>query len=302
MRLRRSELSTPGSSDKMLAKAAASDADLVFCDLEDAVAPAEKEKSRPKIIHALTNLDWRPPTRAIRMNAVDTPYAHGDVIEVVEGAREALDLIIVPKAKTARDVWWVATLLDQLEPRLGMTKRIALEVLIEEVEALINAEEIACSTPRLEALIFGPGDFSASQGVTPESAGGVSPDYPGDVWHYARNKVVVAARAARIDAVDGPFADFNDPDGYHRECLRSRTLGFVGKWAIHPNQIPTANDVYSPTETEERQARRIVAAYEDAERDGRGSAAVDGQMIDIATARIQRAVVEKADLIRSLRP
>ncbi|MGH3319561.1 MAG: HpcH/HpaI aldolase/citrate lyase family protein [Streptosporangiaceae bacterium] len=296
MRLRRSELSTPGSSEKMLAKAAASDADLVFCDLEDAVAPREKESARPKVVHALTTLDWRPPTRAVRINSLDTSYAHRDLIDVVEGARDAVDIIIIPKVTQARDVWWVDVLLTQLETRLEMTKRIGLEVLIEEVEALINVEEIARSSPRLEALIFGPGDYSASQGVRPEALSGTD-DYPGDIWHYARNKIVVAARAAKIDAVDGPFAAFNDPDGYRHQCHLSATLGYTGKWAIHPSQIDIANTAYAPTPQEVERARRLAAAYTDAEQQGLGSIALDGDMVDAASIRILRNTLHKADLL-----
>ncbi|NMH96525.1 aldolase/citrate lyase family protein [Pseudonocardia acidicola] len=296
MRLRRSELSTPGSSEKMLAKAAASDADLVFCDLEDSVAPSEKVAARTKVVHALTTLDWKPATRAVRINSLETAWSHRDVIELVEGAREALDLIIVPKVLAGRDVWWVDRLLTQLEESLGMTKRIGIEVLIEEVEALINVEEIATASPRLEALIFGPGDYSASQGVRADAIGGAG-GYPGDIWHYARNKIVVAARAARIDAVDGPFAGFGDPDGYRRQCELSGSLGFVGKWAIHPSQIALANEAYSPTPEQVERARRLEKAYAEAENRGLGAVAVDGDMIDVASIRILRNTLAKADLI-----
>ncbi|MQA94337.1 MAG: CoA ester lyase [Streptosporangiales bacterium] len=293
MRLRRSELSTPGSSEKMLVKAAGSDADLVFCDLEDAVAPNEKASARGKVVHALTSLDWKPGTRAVRINDLETPYAYRDIIEVVEGAGAALDLLIVPKVKAARDVWWVDVLLTQLEESLGLTKRIGIEVLIEEVEALINVEEIATASPRLEALIFGPGDYSASQGVRP----GADASYPGDIWHYARNKIVVAARAARIDAVDGPFAAFNDDAGYRTQCRYSEAIGYIGKWAIHPNQINAANEEFSPDPAEVAHARKVAAAYAEAQAKGLGSVAVDGDMIDVASVRILQNTIDRADLI-----
>lgn len=296
MRLRRSELSTPGSNEKMLAKAAGSDADLVFCDLEDAVAPREKDTARPKVIQALTGLEWRPATRAVRINSLDTPHAHRDIIDIVDGAREALDLVIVPKVKDARDVWWVDVLLGQLETRLGMTKRIGIEVLIEEVEALINVEAIAQASRRLEALIFGPGDFSASQGVPPQALRGNS-NYPGDIWHYARNKIVVAARAAGIDAIDGPFAAFNDTDGYQHECDLAVTLGYRGKWAIHPSQITIANTAFAPTPDEVERARRLAAAYADAEEQGLGSVTLDGDMVDAASIRTLRNTLATADLL-----
>jgi len=296
MRLRRSELSTPGSNAKMMEKAATSDADLVFLDLEDSVAPAEKEPARAKVVHALTNLTWRPPTRAVRINDLTTAYAHRDIIDVVEGAREALDIVIVPKVTSARDVWWVDVLLTQLEDHLGLGKRIGIEVLIEEVEAMIEVESIARSSPRLEALIFGPGDYSASQGVDTKAIGGNS-DYPGDIWHYARNKIVVAARAAKVDAVDGPYAAFHDPDGYRVECIRSRSLGFVGKWAIHPTQIELANDAYSPDQADVERARRVTKTYAEAEAKGLGAVTVDDDMVDAASVRILRNTLDKADLI-----
>ncbi len=297
MRARRSELSTPGSNEKMMEKAAASDADMVFLDLEDAVAPSEKVASRARIVKALTTLDWGRKTRAIRINSLDTQWAYEDIIHVVEESQECLDLIIIPKVKCAADVRWVDILLTQIETKLKREKHVALEVLIEEVEAMINVEEIARSSPRLEAVIFGPGDYSASQGVRVGSVGGEANVYPGDLWHYARNKIVIAARAAGIDAVDGPYANFRRPEGYKEECLRSLTLGFVGKWAIHPSQIEIANAVYSPTPEEVDRARKGIAEYAKAEAEGLGSVAVDGVMVDAASARIMRNVVRKAELI-----
>ncbi|WP_395106177.1 HpcH/HpaI aldolase/citrate lyase family protein [Actinomadura sp. SCN-SB] len=294
-RLRRSELSTPGSSEKMLAKAARSDADLVFLDLEDSVAPREKAAARSKVVHALTNLDWKPRTRAVRINDLQSPHAHQDVIQVVEGARDALHLIILPKARSARDVWWVDVLLTQLEERLGLTGRIGLEVLIEEVEGLVNAEEIAAASPRLEALIFGPGDLAGSQGVPDASLGGGH--YPGDIWHYARSKIIVAARAARIDAIDGPFPGVTDLDGYRTEARWAAALGYHGKWAIHPSQIEPANEVFSPNPESVAWARRVAMAYERAEQEGQGAITVDGEMVDAASMRLLRNVLDKAELI-----
>jgi len=297
MRLRRCELSTPGSSEKMIEKALGTAADVVFLDLEDAVAPNQKADARGKVIQALRTLDWGRKTRAIRMNNIETEYAYQDVIEVVEKAGEHLDLIIIPKVKAARDVFWVDTLLTQIETRLRRKKKIALEVLIEEVQALINVEEIARSSPRLEAIIFGPGDFSASQGVRMTTIGGSVTTYPGDIWHYARSKIVVAARAAGIDAIDGPYADFRHPDGYREEAIRSVTMGFSGKWAIHPSQIEIANEVYSPAKEEVERARRLEAAYAKAEAEGLGAITFEGVMIDAASVRIIRNVIEKANLI-----
>lgn len=294
-RLRRSELSTPGTSEKMMTKAAASDADLVFLDLEDAVAPSEKEAARQPIVDALIGLDWGTKTRAVRVNGTHTAWCHDDVIAVVTGAGSALDVIIIPKVKAPRDVWFVDTLLTQLESKLGLpVGRIGLELLIEETEALARVEEIAGCSPRLEALILGVGDLSASQGIRTGHIGDSSNRYPGDMWHYARNRMIVAARANGLDAVDGPYANFRNRDAYRREAMWAATLGAVGKWAIHPSQVPLANEVFSPTPDEISQATSVVEAVRSAEAAGEGAASLNGMMIDAATARIFEAVLERA--------
>lgn len=293
-RPRRSELATPASNDWMFAKAAASEADLVFLDLEDAVAPAEKEASREKAVRALRDLDWGRTIRAVRMNGLDTQWAHGDVIEVVRGAREALDVIIIPKVRTAREVWWVDVLLTQLENDLELRKPIALEVLIEETEGLLNAGEIARSSDRLEAIIFGAGDFSASLGARVDTNFEPTTGYPGDIWHYARAKIAVAARAAGIEAIDAPFPDFRAPERYREACERASAMGYVGKWAIHPDQIGIANDVFAPTADEVAHARKVVDAYREAERTGRGATSVDGMLVDAAHLRLADNITSKA--------
>ena len=297
MRLRRSELSTPASNERMIEKAAASNADLVFLDLEDSVAPNEKVAARAKVVRGLKTLDWGKKTRAVRINDLESEYAYQDIISIVEEAGEYLDLIIIPKVKAAKDVWWVDVLLSQIEKRLKRTRRIGLEVLIEEVEAMINVEEIARSSPRLEALIFGPFDYSASQGVDSKLTGGDLDTYPGDIWHYARNKIVIAARAAGIDAVDGPYIDIQNPGGYRRECVRTSVLGFAGKWAIHPSQIDIANQVFSPSQEEVDRARKLDAFYTEAQARGLGAVAYEGKMIDVAVIRNARNIIQKADLI-----
>ncbi len=297
MRLRRSELSTPASNERMIEKAVASSADLVFLDLEDAVSPNEKVASRAKVIKALKTLDWGKKTRAYRINDLETEYAYQDIISVVEEAGEHIDIIIVPKVKSAKDVWWVDVLLTQIEKRLKLPHRIGLEVLIEEVEAIVNIEEIALSSPRLEALIFGPGDYSASQGMDSRVIEGQLDDYPGDPWHYVRNRIAIAARLAHIDAIDGAYSDFKNPDGYRRECTRSRVMGFAGKWAIHPNQIGIANQVFSPSQEEIAYARKLDAAYTEAQAKGQGAVAFEGKMVDVAIVRSVRNVIQKADQI-----
>lgn len=297
MRLRRSELATPASNEWMFARAAGSGADLVFLDLEDACAPAEREAARGKAAAALRELDWGRTTRAIRMNGVHTRWAHGDVIEVVSGAREALDLIIVPKVREAREVWWVDVLLTGLEQTLGLTKRIGLEVLIEETEGLQNVAEIARASDRLEAIIFGAGDFSASQGARVDTNFDPVVDYPGDMWHYARARVVVAARAAGIDAIDAPYPGYRDPDGYRTACQRAAAMGYAGKWAIHPAQVEVANEVFAPTEQEIAHARRMVTAYREAEAAGRGATGLDGNLVDAAHLRLADNIARRAELL-----
>ena len=297
MRLRRSELSTPASNERMIEKAAASSADLVFLDLEDSVAPNEKVGARAKVIYALKTLDWGKKTRAVRINGLETEFAYQDIISIVEEAGDYLDIIMVPKVKSAKDVWWVDVLLTQIEKRLQRTRRIGLEVLIEEVEAMIHAEEIARASSRLEALIFGPGDYSAAQGIDAKYIGNDLDTYPGDLWHYARNKVIIAARAARLDAIDGPYLDFKNTGGYRRECARSKVLGMVGKWAIHPGQIDIANEVFSPSQEEVDRARRMDAAYREAQEKGMGAAVFEGKMVDVAVVRNARNILEKGVMI-----
>lgn len=294
-RARRSQLSVPGSSEKMLAKAAESAADHVFCDLEDAVAPSTKVEARQKIVYALNTLDWSGKTRCVRINDVTTEWCHGDIIEIVEGAGKNLDTIMLTKPYGPADVIFLDRMLMQLEKRLKLDRRIGIEVLIEEVEALQNVEAIATCTDRMECLIFGMGDYSGSQGLDTKSIGGDS-DYPGDIFHYARWRITMAARAAKIDAVDGPFGDFRDEATYRREAMRARSLGMVGKWAIHPAQIAPALDVFSPSQEEVARARKQEEAYYEGEARGLGAVQVDGVMIDVAVLRLTRNVLDRAEL------
>lgn len=297
LRLRRSQLAVPGSSEKMLGKGAASAADHVFCDLEDAVAPSAKESARHQIVDALNNLDWGKKTRCVRVNDTTTQWCYEDIITVVEGAGENLDTIMVPKVMDGADVLFADKLISQLEQKLNLKKRIGLEVLIEEVEALQNVEEIATASPRLEAMIFGMGDYSASMGVDMREIGGANASYPGDIWHYARFKITVAARAAGIDAVDGPYANFKDDDGFRVECKRANTLGMVGKWAIHPAQIEPALETFSPRDKDVAMAREMAEVYAKAEAEGLGSVNHKGMMVDAASIRLLNNIIKKADLI-----
>jgi citrate lyase subunit beta/citryl-CoA lyase len=280
----------------MCEKAPSVGADLVFLDLEDACAPSVKESARAIAVGALTGLDWGHTVRAVRVNGLETPWCHGDIIEVVTGARDALDVLIVPKVRSARDVWWVDVLLGQLETKLGLHRTIGLEVLIEDAEGLLNALEIARSSDRLEALIFGAGDLSASLHARVDGNFEPAVAYPGDFWHFARVKVLAAARAGLIDAIDAPYPAYQDPDGYRRNALAASALGYDGKWAIHPGQVPIANEVFSPTAEEVDEARAAMAAYREAEAGGVGAIGRDGRLVDAAHMRLAANTLHKASL------
>jgi citrate lyase subunit beta/citryl-CoA lyase len=294
-RARRCQLSVPGSSEKMLEKAAASSADHVFCDLEDAVAPNAKVEARAKIVWALNNLNWGRKTRCVRINDVRTEWCHGDVIEILEGAGANVDTIMLTKPYEAADVVFLDRMLLQLEKKLRLDRRIGIEVLIEEVQALQNIDAISTCSDRLECLIFGMGDYSASQGIAARNIGEAG-GYPGDIFHYARFRVAMTAKSAGLDPVDGPYGNFKNMDAFRSEAERARDLGMVGKWAIHPSQIEVATEVFTPSEGDILHARRIERAFREAEAQGLGAAQVDGRMIDIASLRYVDGVLRKAAL------
>jgi citrate lyase subunit beta/citryl-CoA lyase len=279
-----------------MAKAAALDLDHVFLDLEDAVAPSAKPAARGMIVEALNELDWTPRTRCVRINDVETQWCHDDIIEVVTGAGEKLDTIMLTKAKSAADVMFVHLMLDQLEQKLGLTRRIGIECLIEEVEGMMHVEEIAACSDRLECLVFGMGDYSASQQMQLGHIGS-SGSYPPDVWHYPRYKMTIACHANGIDPVDGPFANFRNPEAYSKEAERAFVLGMVGKWAIHPSQIELANAVFTPDPAALADARKQKAAYNEALSQGLGAINVDGVMVDAASIRIVQNLLDRAELI-----
>ena len=295
-RPRRCQLSVPGSSEKMMAKAAGLDLDHVFLDLEDAVAPTAKADARGLVVEAINGLEWRPRTVCVRINDVDTEWCHDDIIEVVTGAGAKLDTLMLTKAKRAADVIFVHLMLDQLEKKLGLTRRIGIECLIEEVEGMMNVDEIAACSDRLECLVFGMGDYSASQQMQIATVGG-SGGYPPDLWHYPRYQMTIACRANGIDPVDGPYANFRNPEAYRKEAERAHALGMAGKWAIHPSQIELANEVFTPTAADVASARAQKAAYDEALAQGIGSINVDGVMVDAASIRIVQNTIDRADLI-----
>jgi malyl-CoA/(S)-citramalyl-CoA lyase len=298
-RLQRSELAVPGSQPALFKKALDSAVDYVFLDLEDAVAPGDKEQARRNVIQGLQEHDWRGrgKTICVRINGIDTHYMYRDVIDVVEQAGHRLDTILIPKVGVPADVYLVDALLTQIETARGFSHRIGIDVLIETALGMANVEAIAQASPRLEAMHFGVADYAASCRARTVVIGGLNPDYPGDQWHFALSRMIVACRAYGLRAVDGPFGDFNDPEGYTLAAKRGAALGIEGKWAIHPSQIALANDVFTPPPKEVERARKILDALDQAAKEGRGAAQLDGKMIDAASARMAQNVVNTADAI-----
>jgi citrate lyase subunit beta/citryl-CoA lyase len=298
-RLQRSELAVPGSQPNLFKKALDSAVDYVFLDLEDAVAPGDKEQARRNVIQGLQEHDWRArgKTICVRINGIDTHYMYRDVVDVVEQAGDRLDTILIPKVGVPADVYLVDALLTQIEAARGYTHRLGIDVLIETALGMANVEAIAQSSPRLEAMHFGVADYAASCRARTVVIGGLNPDYPGDQWHFALSRMIVACRAYGLRAIDGPFGDFNDPEGYTLAAKRGAALGIEGKWAIHPSQIALANDVFTPPPKEIERARRILDALEQAAKEGRGAAQLDGRMIDAASARMAQNVVSTAEAI-----
>src|SRR4051794_16301109 len=298
-RLQRSELAVPGSQPGMFRKALEGEADYVFLDLEDAVAPGDKEQARRNVIQGLQEHDWRGrgKTICVRINGIDTHYMYRDLVDVAEQAGHRLDTILIPKVGVPADVYLVDALLTQIETAKGIPHRIGIDVLIETALGMANIEAIAQSSRRLEAMHFGVADYAASCRARTVSIGGLNPDYPGDQWHAGLARLVVACRAYGLRPIDGPFGDFKDPEGYTLAARRGAALGIEGKWAIHPSQIALANEVFTPPAKEVERARRILEALEQAAREGRGAAQLDGRMIDAASARMARVVVEMNEAI-----
>ena len=308
-RLNRSELAVPGSQPEMFEKAAKSAADVIFLDLEDAVAPDEKEQARKNVIRALNDIDWGKKSMSVRINGLDTHYMYRDVVDVVEQAGERLDLIMIAKVGTAADVYTVDMLVTQIEDARGLKKRIGFEHIIETALGMQNVTEIAKASKRNESLHFGVADYAASTRARTTIIGGVNPDYAvltdadeegvrashwGDMWHYALARMVVAARANGLRPIDGPFGDFRDPNGYRAAARRAAVLGCEGKWAIHPSQIALANEVMSPSEAETTKAHRILEAMAEAEAAGKGAVSLDGRLIDFASIRQAQVLVDRA--------
>ena len=283
----------------MVEKAAESAADYVFLDLEDAVAPPEKDQARKNAVALLNDIDWagKGKTVSVRINGLDTHYMYRDMVDLMEQAGDRIDTILVPKVGVPADLYMVEAMINQIEQACGLTHRVGLEALIETALGMANVEAIAQFGGRLEALHFGVADYAASMRARTVNIGGLNPDYPGDQWHASITRMVIACRAYGLRAIDGPFGDFSDPEGYVAGAKRAAALGCEGKWAIHPSQIAMANDVFSPPEAEVTKAQRIIEELRAAEAAGKGAASLDGKMIDAASEKMARNVIDVAQAI-----
>jgi malyl-CoA/(S)-citramalyl-CoA lyase len=317
-RLHRSELAVPGTNVRAMEKAATLGADLVFLDLEDAVAPDDKEQARTNVIEALGGHDWSRTAISVRVNGLDTHWCYRDVVDVVEAHGDLLDTVLVPKVGSASDVEFVATLLDQIEQRSGWPAgRIGIHILIETAKGMANVEAISRARPdRLEAMVFGVADYAASVQARTTNIGGSNPDYAvltdadpeaggarqlhwGDQWHFGISRMVAACRAEGLRPIDGPFGDYNDAEGYRAAARRAAALGCEGKWAIHPSQVELANEVFTPAAAEVERAERILQAMEDAAKEGKGAVSLDGRLIDAASIRMARNLITKVEQMRA---
>jgi citrate lyase beta subunit len=290
------ELFVPGSRPEMIAKAAASSAGAVCIDLEDAVAPAAKPAARGHAAQALRTLDFGGRSRVLRINAIDTPFAYRDLVDVIEAAGDRVDAVMLPKASSAHDVRFVATMLDQLEQHLGLQRRIGIEAQIETAAGFVHIAAIASASPRLQTLIFGQGDYSASLRMPAASIGErdkYDEQYPGHRYHAVMHAIVATARAHGLGCLDGPYAAYKDAEGLERACRMARAMGFDGKQCIHPAQLAVVEKVFAPTAAETAHAEGVVAAYDAAIAAGAGAVSYEGKMIDAASVRIARAVLAR---------
>ena len=302
----RCQLFGPGSNTKLFAKMAASAADVINLDLEDSVAPSDKDFARQNVIEAINTLDWGTKTLSVRLNSLDTPYWYRDVVDLLEQAGDRLDQIMIPKVGCAADVYAVDALVTAIEAAKGRTKRIAFEVIIESAAGLTHVEEIAASSPRLQAMSLGAADFAASMGMQTTGIGGTQDNYYmlqgeqkhwSDPWHCAQAAIVAACRTHGILPVDGPFGDFSDDEGFRAQARRSATLGMVGKWAIHPKQIGLANEVFTPSAEAVAEAREILAAMQTATENGEGATVYKGRLVDIASIKQAEVIVRQSKMI-----
>ena len=305
-RLNRCQLFGPGSRPELFEKMAASAADVINLDLEDSVAPDDKDKARANIIEAIGDVDWGSKTLTVRINGLDTPWWYRDVVDLLEKASDRLDRIMIPKAGNAMDLYAVDALVTAIETAKNRGKRIGFEVIIETAAGITNVAEIAAGSPRLQAMSLGAADFAASMGMQTTGIGGTQENYymlhegqkywP-DPWHWVQAAIVAACRTHGVLPVDGPFGDFTDDEGYRAQARRSATLGMVGKWAIHPKQVALANEVFSPSEAAVAEAREILAAMEQAKADGQGATVYKGRLVDIASIKQAEVIVRQSEMI-----
>ncbi|WP_170550749.1 L-malyl-CoA/beta-methylmalyl-CoA lyase [Ruegeria atlantica] len=302
----RCQLFGPGSNTKLFPKMAASAADVINLDLEDSVAPSDKDAARANVIEALNNVDWGNKYMSVRINGLDTPYWYRDVVDLLEQAGDRLDQIMIPKVGCAEDVYAVDALVTAIERAKGRTKPVSFEVIIESAAGIAHVEEIAASSPRMQAMSLGAADFAASMGMQTTGIGGTQENYYmlregekhwSDPWHWAQAAIVAACRTHGVLPVDGPFGDFSDDEGYIAQAKRSATLGMVGKWAIHPKQIALANEVFTPSDEAVSEAREILAAMEQAKANGEGATVYKGRLVDIASIKQAEVIVAQAELI-----
>jgi malyl-CoA/(S)-citramalyl-CoA lyase len=302
----RCQLFGPGSRPAIFEKMATSAADVINLDLEDSVAPDDKAQARKNIIEAIGDIDWGGKTLSVRINGLDTPYWYRDVVDLLENASDRLDQIMIPKVGCAADVYAVDALVTAVERAKGRTKPISFEVIIESAAGIAHVEEIAAASPRLQAMSLGAADFAASMGMATTGIGGTQENYYmlregqkywSDPWHWAQTAIVAACRTHGVLPVDGPFGDFSDDEGFRAQALRSATLGMVGKWAIHPKQVAIANEVFTPSDEAVTDARAILAAMEEAKKNGAGATTYKGKLIDIASMKQAEVIVRQAELI-----
>ncbi|SEF53417.1 beta-methylmalyl-CoA/L-malyl-CoA lyase [Thalassococcus halodurans] len=305
-RLNRCQLFGPGSRPAIFEKMAASAADVINLDLEDSVAPTDKDQARKNVIEAIGDVDWGTKTLSVRINGLDTPFWYRDVVEILENASDRIDQIMIPKVGCAADLYAVDALVTAVEAAKGRTKPIKFEVIIESAAGISHVEEIAAATPRLEAMSLGAADFAASMGMATTGIGGTQENYYmhregqkywSDPWHWAQAAIVAACRTHGVLPVDGPFGDFSDDEGFRAQALRSATLGMVGKWAIHPKQVALANEVFTPSEAAVTEAREILEAMEAAKARGEGATVYKGRLVDIASIKQAEVIVRQAEKI-----
>jgi len=300
IRLQRSELSVPGSSQKFFEKAYNSNADYILLDLEDSISPNDKLTARKNVITALNEINWKKKNKTIsvRINGLGTSYIEEDILNIIGQAGDKIDTILIPKVESKNDIYIIDNLITNAEKENKLINKIGIECLIETVLAMINIKEIATSSNRLESLHFGPGDYAASIRARTTIIGGLNPDYPGDQWHYALSKLVLTCRAYGLRAIDGAFDDYHDSNSYTATAKRAAAMGLEGKWAIHPSQIDLANEVFSPTEVEVERAIKILDEIDKIALLGKGVAQFNGRMIDSASARMAKNIVSIYKLIQ----